>query len=152
MERRILFFLAVNFIFCFFFNCLVCTDLMSRRTSLLTITLAFSLLVYVWLQLTPFPEDAPTKTDSWDPPAVATDTRPLLVGRANQCTRKPNRKPRGPFTGKEKWRSRQMVVESRKAIYCPMARVGSSRWKHLLLKADGAPVSLQSIGAPKVTK
>ncbi len=45
-----------------------------------------------------------------------------------------------------------MVVESRKAIYCPTARVGSSRWKHLLLKADGASVSLQSIGAPKVAK
>ncbi len=98
------------------------------------------LALWAWLQQSNSQiEDAPTKAPEVLP---QTDLRALLTN-GDLCTRKANRKPRGPFTGKERWRGerlRQIVVESRKALYCSLGRIGCSRWRRLLMKADGFPL------------
>ncbi len=82
-------------------------------------------------------------TNLFDPLVHIATNLEVLYDNLAHCTRIPNRKPRGPFTGKEEWRGenrmRQIVIRSRKALYCSMGRIGSSRWKSLMVKVEGLP-------------
>ncbi len=44
-----------------------------------------------------------------------------------------------------------IVIESRKAHFCAMSRIGSSRWKRLVLKAEGITFDKDVIGPGKLT-
>ncbi len=44
-----------------------------------------------------------------------------------------------------------IVIESRKAHFCAMSRIGSSRWKRLALKAEGITFDKNVIGPGKLT-
>ncbi len=107
------------------------------------------LVLWAWIQQSNSLEDAQNKGSEVQP---RTDITALLTN-GDLCTRKANRKPRGPFTGKERWRGerlRQIVVESRKALYCSLGRIGCSRWRRLLMKADGFPLYAEELEAKPV--
>ncbi len=85
------------------------------------------------------------KEESGQEKAIVTDMR-VLFDEATQCTRIPHRKPRLPLTDAQirnaTWNGRShIVIESRKALYCSIGRIGCSRWRSLAMVLNGIPLS-----------
>ncbi len=81
----------------------------------------------------------------------STDVRALeLPPGGGQCTKKPNRKPTFPMPPMDL--IRHIFIESKKAIYCYIGRVGSSRWTRLALKPEGFNYRTRQGWFPQINK